>query len=96
MKPRRPDPTGSAFHSRLALISVKIKDNEAFKPSEPLSARGHTETFDMERQGEKRSGKTAGWLTVSDSESETVIVHKQFLKPSTVAVLYLLYECVLI
>jgi len=57
MKLFRMDPTGCAFHRRLALISVKIKDNEAFKPSEPLSACGHTERFDMERQGEKRSGK---------------------------------------
>lgn len=57
MKLRRPDPTGSAFHRGLALISVKIKDNEAFKPSEPLSACGHTGRFDTERQGEKRSGE---------------------------------------
>lgn len=57
MKLRRPDMTGSAFHRRLALISVKIKDNEAFIPSEPLSACGHTERFYMQRQGEKRSGE---------------------------------------
>lgn len=66
MKLCRTDPTGSVFHRRLTLISVKIKDNEAFKPSEPLSACGHTERFDMERQGEKRAGKRG--------EKEAVVV----------------------